>query len=302
MGELAGIIERRFGTRSRSSKADWLNPIELLMGSCVSHLLSPSFFYPHISIRWWSEDFVFKLRQFKSQNKGIMQAGSISSLASRSQPIASTHMPRSHMHKATSDSIQPDPVPPPAKSKSLQSLTQILPRVSIPTMPISLNRTQSPLYTVKNPIKVSDVSRVLLEICESLARIGTKLKDNGKLNKNMSEIYENFASRKEDIKIYTKTSPASVSSSLQTLTESSAAFVNPDPRLSSIQCSLHNLYMAAFTLSQLLSPISPSSLKVENKYSWITMGFKRVRLFEVYADVERAWHTLRGSLQGQLKA
>ncbi|KAJ3222204.1 hypothetical protein HDU78_011837, partial [Chytriomyces hyalinus] len=155
-------------------------------------------------------------------------------------------------------------------------------------------RIQSELESTKDQLRMYEMQiedhksrAVLLEICESLSRIGAKLRDNGKLKNQMSEIYESFLNRKEDIKAYSK-KPSSISSSLQTLADN----IPDQQRMSDIQWSLYNLYISSTTLSQLLSPISPASLGIDSKFTLVPMYFKRTRLMEVCADVERAWNAV----------
>ncbi|KAI9327986.1 hypothetical protein BDR26DRAFT_874655 [Obelidium mucronatum] len=125
----------------------------------------------------------------------------------------------------------------------------------------------------------------------------------------MKDIYESFVSRKDDIKAHTKpvptniTSPSTASGSIQTLAaaESSSSssyslISQPAPatseRLTLLQSNLYSLYIATFTLAQLLSPISPSSLGLERNYNIVPVYFKRQRLAEVYADIERYWQAM----------
>ncbi|KAJ3075591.1 hypothetical protein HDU98_007573 [Podochytrium sp. JEL0797] len=207
-----------------------------------------------------------------------------------------TSFSTSTSNASLADHIHDAPANPQKESSTSEppraSLISLLPKLSIPTF----QTTKSADYKIKNPIRVSDVHRVLFENCETLARIGTRLKDQGRVARCLNAIYESFVSRKDDIKKHTKpvpTTPLTPSTSpsggsVQTLHESCTS----DTRLTVLQSNLYHLYIHAFTLSQLLSPISASSLGIEKNYSVVPVYFKRQRVLEEVEEVERYWQAL----------
>ncbi|KAJ3120165.1 hypothetical protein HK100_012912 [Physocladia obscura] len=187
----------------------------------------------------------------------------------------------------------------------------ILPQTTAGTLlhiPSLKKQQQNVPCVVKSPVKVGQVARILLDLCEAAVRIGEKLKDSGKLAKQLRSIHvncdaektvyikykswvnmpsfndcyqESFISRKDDIKKHTATTVTTA----QTTTQNSPP--SNYHRLSLIQSSLYSMYMSAFALAQLLSTPSTAA-----PLSFMPVCFKRAKVWEALGEVEKSWQTL----------
>jgi hypothetical protein len=138
---------------------------------------------------------------------------------------------------------------------------------------------------------VSDVGKLLVELCKNAAITSEKMADGGRLARQAWELQEGFLARKEDLRAHHRAhkQAAASASKLNSTDTLSGSHVALDHGSNLVQHWLYETYRFAWILNEGLVYLSNQKMGITGMLS---ITAKRKKILTMFQDLHDAWQSL----------